>query len=313
MTRSVVLGYWQDRPPLEALAIAEAADRLGYAELWVGEMATFDAFALATAIGAQTRLALTIGPLAVQVRSATGMAMGVASVAALTGRAVHLAVGTSSDAVVTGWHGRPRTAAAQALEHAAAVLPALLGGERALGGYRLRLDPPGATLTVAAFGDRAIEVAARHADRMVLNMVTVDAVARLRTRLVAACDRLGQPVSPRLAVWLAAAVEPAEEALTQLARGFVMYLAAPGYGEMFAEAGYGDLVAAARAGAHPRELLAAVPPSLLRDVALVGPAAEIEDRIAAYHAAGVDEVCLVPATAGDPAGERTLGALGPAR
>jgi alkanesulfonate monooxygenase SsuD/methylene tetrahydromethanopterin reductase-like flavin-dependent oxidoreductase (luciferase family) len=46
---------------------------------------------------------------------------------------------------------------------------------------------------------------------------------------------------------------------------------------------------------------------------LVGPAAEIEDRIAAYHAAGVDEVCLVPATAGDPAGERTLAALGPAR
>jgi hypothetical protein len=38
----------------------------------------------------------------------------------------------------------------------------------------------------------------------------------------------------------------------------------------------------------------------------VGSRAAILERLAAYREAGADEVCLVPATAGDPAGQRTL-------
>ena len=64
--RSVVLPYWLDRPAEEALAIADAAAAAGFTRLWIGEMATFDAFALATAIGLRApRLRLSIGPLAI--------------------------------------------------------------------------------------------------------------------------------------------------------------------------------------------------------------------------------------------------------
>ena len=60
---SVALGLWQDRPPEESLDVAVHADRLGYRELWIGEMATYDAFALATAVGMRTtRIVLTVGP-----------------------------------------------------------------------------------------------------------------------------------------------------------------------------------------------------------------------------------------------------------
>ena len=51
MTIGVVLPYWPDRPAGEALEVATVADELGYDELWVGEMATYDAipdFLLAT-------------------------------------------------------------------------------------------------------------------------------------------------------------------------------------------------------------------------------------------------------------------------
>lgn len=51
MRFSVVTPLWQDRPPSETLELAATADRLGFPEPWVGEMATYDAFALATAIG----------------------------------------------------------------------------------------------------------------------------------------------------------------------------------------------------------------------------------------------------------------------
>ena len=46
-----VLPFWLDQPDLEAMEIAEAVAVAGIGGLWIGEMATFDAFALATAIG----------------------------------------------------------------------------------------------------------------------------------------------------------------------------------------------------------------------------------------------------------------------
>ncbi len=97
MQLSVVTPLWQDRHPSENLEVARNADRLGFPELWIGEMATFDAFAFATAAGLQTeRIGLTLGPLAVSVRTPMTMAMGIASVAALTGRETRLALGAST-------------------------------------------------------------------------------------------------------------------------------------------------------------------------------------------------------------------------
>ena len=46
-----VLPFWLDRADEEALEIALEVRRAGLGALWVGELATFDAVALATAIG----------------------------------------------------------------------------------------------------------------------------------------------------------------------------------------------------------------------------------------------------------------------
>ena len=51
---SVVLGEWLDRPIEADLAVAVEADRLGYREVWIGEMAKLDAPAMAAAIVART-------------------------------------------------------------------------------------------------------------------------------------------------------------------------------------------------------------------------------------------------------------------
>jgi len=313
----VVLGLWQDRDPLEALETAAIADELGYSMLWIGEMATFDAFALAAAIAERTeRIALTVGPLAVAVRDPMALAMGVATVAAVAGRTVHLAIGASSPVVVERWHGRPWRRTATRLRETAEALRPLLAGERAefegelvrTHGYRLRLPAPGSSLTVAAFGDRAIRVAARHADRMVINLCTPALAAQLRERLDRFAAEAGVEAPP-LAAWIPACVDPGEEAIGQLSRGAVPYLAAPGYGEMFAAAGFGELVERARAGAAARELLQDVPPELPRAIGMVGSEAEVRARAREFRDAGVAELALVPATAGDPGGRRTLEAL----
>ena len=47
----VALPFWLDRPDEEALDVALAAREAQFDTLWIGEMATYDAFALATAVG----------------------------------------------------------------------------------------------------------------------------------------------------------------------------------------------------------------------------------------------------------------------
>jgi probable F420-dependent oxidoreductase len=231
----------------------------------------------------------------VTVRSPAQIALAVATVAA-SGRRTHVALGTSSD-VVARWHGRVRRDAAGALERATAEVRTLLDGGR-VNGFRLRQPPPGATLTVAAFGPRAISVAAT-ADRMVLNMVTVEAAAEL-----AGCHH-------NTAVWLAAAVDPTPQERRWMALGYVGYLAAPGYAEMFSNAGFGELVGVARTRPHPRELAAALPSELLDAVAIVGSEADVRRRIDDYAAAGIAEIGLVVPPLDSPSGRRTLEVLAP--
>ncbi|MBF6327741.1 LLM class F420-dependent oxidoreductase [Nocardia transvalensis] len=309
------LPYWQDRDPLDALRIAEAADKFGYDRLWVGEMATFDAFALATAIGqAPGRIPLCVGPLAVDVRTPATIAMGAASVAALTGRTVDVALGSSSTVVVQQWHGRERRRTATHLEESARIVRAMLGGSKVdfdgaverSHGYRLRLTPPHSEITVAAFGSRALAAAARVADRVVLNLVTPQQVSRCAELLRQHAGR----TRPSLSVWVTAAADPTPDQLATVRRGVVAYLRAPGYDTMFTEAGFGDLVEQAHNGTHPRDLFAATPDELPAAVGIFGDSAALDRRLADYRAAGADEIVIVPATTpADPGGHQTLCAL----
>ena len=268
-------------------------------------MATWDAFALATAIAGETRsIELCVGPLATAVRDPMAMAMGIASVAAVALRPVHLAIGSSSHTLVERWHGRKRERTARHIRETAEALRPLLAGEKTTyegelvrtEGYRLRLPPPTTSLTVAAFGDATVRVAAQ-VDRMVLNLVTPELVSTMAGR------------APRLAAWVPAAVDPTPETHAQLARGLIPYVGAEGYSDMFTAAGFGDVVEAARGGMHPAELLEQVPQDLAAAVGLVGTEAEVRKRAGEYFDAGLDELVLVPATAGDDAGRRTLETL----
>jgi probable F420-dependent oxidoreductase len=311
----VSLGLWQDRPPEEVIQTALLADRLGYPSVWIGEMATWDAFALGAHVGRTFNHAgLVLGPLAVSVRDPAMIAMGAASVAALTGRRVSVALGTSSPTVVEHWHGRDRPGSGVALAESARAVRALLDGDRAdfdgavitTHGYRLRLPAPRSELILAAFGDQAIVSAARYADRMVLNLLDTASVADLVGKMEAAAAEAGRE-RPRVAVWACTAVDPGPAAIEQLRRGVVGYLSAPGYREMFSRAGYAELVAFARTRPHPRELLDAVPAELVRAVGIVGDESTVAARISEYAAAGADDVVIVPsATDEDPAAEHSL-------
>jgi probable F420-dependent oxidoreductase len=280
-------------------------------------MASFDAFALATAIGLRTeRLRLKVGPLAVGVRSPVAIALGVSSVARLTGHQVDVALGASSPAIVSSWHDRSWARPASRTREVVLALRELLDGGRLnvdgehirSHGFRLRRPQPDASIAVAAFGPRMTEVAALHSDEVVLNLVTPDHVAHVRGRVQEHARAAGRP-PPRLSVWVPAALEPGPAALGQLQGQLAVYLGAPGYGELFAAIGFEALVESARSGGSRGELARAIPVELVAQIGAVGTADEIALRVAAYHEAGADQVGIVPSTAEDPAGLRVMAAV----
>jgi probable F420-dependent oxidoreductase len=315
----VVAPFWLDRPDEEALEIAVEASRNGYSTMWLGEMATFDAFALATAVGLRApKLALKIGPLAIGVRSPVALALGLASVTTLTGVHADLALGASSPDIVSGWHDRPWAAIAPRARETVEAVRSILAGERAAyagqhvrtHGFRLKEPRHDAKISLAAFGPCMTRVAAAGADEIVLNLVTPERVAEARA-IVESEARSHDREPPEIAVWVTVALDPGVATLAQLAAQLAVYLRPPGYGEMFSELGFGALVERARAGAKRSELAAEITIELLGQVCAFGSDSQIQTRLDSYRAAGATHIGIVPATAEDPAGRRVLAALRP--
>jgi probable F420-dependent oxidoreductase len=311
------LPFWRDRPDDEALNIAREVRKAGLGTLWIGEMATFDAIALATAVGHRAPgLRLKIGPLAIGVRSPVSIAFGAASVAALTGSHVDVALGASSPTIVSEWHDREWAHSAPRMRETIASLRAILAGNRSddagrhvrTHGFRLRRPQPDMRISVAAFGPAMTRVAARHADEVVLNLVSPEHVCAVRATVDAEAAAAGR-TPPRLAVWVPVALAPGGEALAQLGSQLAIYLAPPGYGEMFSELGFSKLVRRAREGAPRSELADGIPLELLEHVCALGSEEDLAARISAYHEAGAEVVSVVPSTAEDPAGRGVLAAV----
>ncbi|GAA3439070.1 LLM class F420-dependent oxidoreductase [Kutzneria kofuensis] len=313
----VVAPYWLDRPDTEVVGIALEAERNGFGTMWLGEMATYDAFSLATAVGLRTeRIGLRIGPLPISVRTPVSVALGVSSVTDLARPVAGVGLGGSSPFIVSGWHDRPWQHAASRMREAVGVLRSVLDGGRTdfagdhvrSKGFRLRRPLPGLPITVAAFGPAMTRVAAEVADEVVLNLVSPEHVASVRKAVDAHAAGVGR-TPPRLAVWIPVALDPGPATLAQAAAQTAVYLSPPGYGEMFSALGYSSLVERARAGEPRKDLAAAIPASLIASVGAVGSKSDVLARIAEFHAAGADHVGIVPTTAEDPSGARLLAEL----
>jgi probable F420-dependent oxidoreductase len=310
----VVLPFWLDRPDEEALEIAEAAVDAGLTGLWIGEMASFDAFALATAVGMRAPgLRLNVGPLPISVRNPVAVALGASSVATLTGCQIDIALGASSPVMVAGWHDREWSHSAARMRDTIQCLRPILRGERAdydgryvrSHGFRLRHPLPHTSIGVGAFGPIMTQLAAQYADEVVLNLASPERVAQVRQQVDHHAAAAGR-TSPHLTVWVPVALRPGEAALLQLANQLAIYLAPPGYGEMFCGLGFADIVERARSGARRSELAAAIPLELAEQLAAVGSPEQVAARLRTYRQAGADTVAVIPVTAEDPAGRAAL-------
>src|SRR3970040_562276 len=94
--------------PLEPIALAQGAERLGYDSAWAAEAWGTDCVSVLAWLGATTtKIKLGSGSMQTPGRTPTNTAMTAATLDLLSGGRFLLGLGTSGPQVVEGWHGQP--------------------------------------------------------------------------------------------------------------------------------------------------------------------------------------------------------------
>ncbi len=284
----------RDPHPWPALArLVATGESLGYVSLFLPESVGRDGFATLAALAGETdRLLLGTGIVPMTSRSSFATAMGAATVQERSGGRLILGIGT----------GRARAGALAELETQVRDIRAWLGGD-APGNRRLALEIPGPVpIWISALGPKAIRLAGRVADGVLLNWCSPERVALARGLVAEGAEDAGRdPAAVTVAVYTRGCVadDPAD-ATAGLVAAAGEYTAIPAYARAFSEMGLGTDATEA----------------LVRAVCLTGSPGVARDRIEDYRQAGADlpVVYPVPARGADRAAsvEATLTALAPA-
>jgi probable F420-dependent oxidoreductase len=320
-------------PSTPGLSVGELADlcrfseELGYRQAWLAEVAGPDPFVLAAAIAQQTaHLTVGIGVVPAYTRTPAGLAIAAASVSQLLeGREFRLGIGSSSAAIVEQWHGlafrRPLTRVRETVE---AVRAALGGGDYEGATLQMRRFRPATlpagpvSIHVGALRPAMLALAGQIADGVCLNLMPPRVVPRQLAEVRRGAREGGRALPPGFGVMarLQTAVTDEPAIVREMLRNqfFGPYLAQPVYNRFLTWMGYEEEAAAIAAGwaARDREAVAkATHDRLIDDLALVGDAHHVRNRLEAFAEAGVTVAALMVLTPSRATVEDTLRVLAP--
>lgn len=324
MRLAVNLGTWG--PDEQALALAEEADRLGYAVCWVAEAYGADAATVLATIAARTeRIDIGAGVMQIPARTAAATAMTAASLDQLSGGRFRLGLGVSGPQVSEGWHGVPFAAPlARTREYVDVVRAALRRERLSYSGTHIQLPLPGGPgkalrlamhpvrseipCYLAAVGPANLELAGEIADGWLGIFVAPEFAGDSLARIEAGRQRADRGHESFDVVATAPLVVGNDlDAGLDLVRGYTaLYVGGMGskqqnfYNALVRRMGYEREAETVQdlylAGQH-RAAAEALPRRLLEQTALVGPPERIRDRVAAYAASGVTTLSVLPMAA----------------
>ena len=308
--------------PLERVALAEEAERLGFESAWAAEAWGTDAVTLLAWTGATTsRIRLGSSVLQIAARTPAATAMTAATLDLLSGGRLLLGLGVSGPQVVEGWHGQPWAQPLSRVREYVEIVRAALRRETLEHHgrhYRLPYDGPGSTglgrplrllarplrpdvpIYLAALGPRSVALAAEIADGWLPTFLDPE-----RLRDVFGSSLAAAPPGFEIAATVQLLVGDDVAALRDELRPHVaLYVGGMGargqnfYNRLVSAYGWEQEAAEIQdlylAGRH-RDAAAAAPDELVDAVALVGPPERIRHRLPAYAEAGVTTlVCATP-------------------
>jgi F420-dependent oxidoreductase-like protein len=311
---AVTAGYWSAGPPPGAADLFDAAERLGIDQVWTAEAYGSDAWTPLAWWGSRTsRVRLGTAVSQLSARPPVTLAMTAMTMDHLTQGRVLLGIGTSNPQVVEGWYGQPYPRPLERTREYVDILRKVIAREEPVRYDGKHYQLPARTGTglgkplrpilhpyrteipiyLGAEGPRNVALAAEIADGWnamffspAMNDFYAAALAEGFARPGArhaseTFDVVGGPLG-------IVPDDDLERAADRLRPALALYIGGMGargvnfHYEVFARMGY---EAQARAiqdhylAGDKRSAIAAVPTSLVEDVALIGPWAKIADEI----------------------------------
>jgi F420-dependent oxidoreductase-like protein len=297
--------------PLEPIALAQEAERLGYDSAWAAEAWGTDCVTVLAWLGATTeRIKLGSAIMQIPGRTPANTAMTAATLDLMSGGRFLLGLGTSGPQVVEGWHGepwgKPLTKTREYVEIVRAVLRRDVVEHHGVH-YDIPYSGPGATglgkplklmmrplrseipIYLAAMGPKAVALAFEIGDGWIPLFY---GPARAREVFPVGSAKDGFDLAPSVPVLLIDDVQAGRDALKSYYGLYIGGMGSRGqnfYNDLFARYGYEgearqiqDLYLEGK----KREAAAAVPDSFIDEVALVGPKERIGERLDAFREAG---------------------------
>jgi len=324
----VSIGYWgMGIGPAEQLAVAQAAEAMGYDSIWTAEAYGSDAATVLAWLAASTsRIKLGAGILQIPARSAAMTAMTAATIDQLSGGRFLLGLGSSGPQVSEGWHGvRFGRQLQRTREYVAVVRMALEHQKVEFHGETMDLplpDGPGKALKLtihpaqkripiylAVLGPKNVALAGEIADGWLPVFFSPEHTTALRAPLEEGAARAGRSlddfrICPQVNVYISDDAATARDAMRPL---LALYLGGMGsreqnfYNRLVSS--YGFEAAAKQVqdlylDGKRADAMAALPDELIDTVAITGTRDRARERIRAYRDAGVETLIVWP-MAGD--------------
>lgn len=303
----------------DAHELAVMAESLGYDSVWVSEVATYDAIAIAGAIAVATeRIRIGTAIVPVSTRTPALHAMGLSTLGHLApGRAI-VGFGISTPPIIEGWHGQDGVVG-RALTHTRdlfAVLDQALTGARTSHVGRgtrstgFRLEAPASTPPLrflGALGPKMRAFAREHAHGLILNLAPRSALRAI------AEEEQGSPAFEVVLPLRIAVGGDLSVAEARFRRELASYLRVPAYAAAIAGQGYADAVASVT-GEHDLQAMAdALPGEMVDDFAVLGDAGRARALLDAVRCDGVAPLIVPIVAPGDLSGfEAIMRAVAPA-
>jgi F420-dependent oxidoreductase-like protein len=323
MRIGLFLAYWPWFSPEEQVEVAQLADELGLDSVWISEAWGQDAVSVLGLLAGKTeRVALGSGLMQIPARQPAATAMAAATLDVLTGGRFRLGLGVSGPQVSEGWYGVPFRRPLRRTREYVEIVRKVLAREAPLEhdgdewtlplpdglGKPLKLlakpvsDVP---IYLGAIGPKAVEQVGEIADGWLPFLLNPREPDFLLDPLRAGVEKAGRSleeidIAPVVPVSIH---EDIDEARNLSKPWLAFYLGAMGakeknfYVDVAAEYGHGDsarevqerFLAGDRMGAA-----AAVTPELIDAACIATTPAGLDEKLAAYEAAGVDTLVAVP-------------------
>ncbi len=314
-------GYWGS-VPVDNVALAQEADRLGFHSLWTAEAYGSDAVSPLVWLAAQTKQ-INVGTAIMQMtaRVPAMTAMTAATIDLLTGGRMLCGIGASGPQVVEGWHGvpygKPVTRAREYIEIMRAIwkreAPLVHHGEHydipCQGGsglgkpLKLIQHPlrPSIPIYLAAVGPKNVALAAELADGWLPIFFSPERVGSYRDWLDEGFAKAGNgksmtngfDIAPTVHVVLGDDVNACRNQVKPTLALYIGGMGAKGknfYYDIACRYGYeaaAEQIQGLYLTGKKMEAIVAVPDALVDEVALCGPRARIAERLAAWKDCGI--------------------------